>query len=237
MMRFHLNIPIEQLLLAACVCFGLALLGCNTQVFEPESFPVMIAQLPAAEGDTILISVRALVTRVVDPDSYLNGAVEIGDEVNGYYLYDESAEDSHKKPDIGQYDFNLPPFGMEMLVNDLAFRSDTNSVAMSIRLRNNAASGKRDTYRVTSSSNLDVLPGVGVFDILIVLEDNTATALTNDALSGIVVDLDDWRSKHTLTITGNDGWRIEADLASSSVGDPEAEEEDAGGSKRKFRLQ
>ena len=97
---------------------------------------------------------------------------------------------------------------------------------MRIRVRDNYTEGKppgpKDMYDAKSESNLDVLPGVGVREIKIKLQDYTATAISSDALLGLVVDLGDWPSGCTVELSGVDGWTVDADITSISRRDPPA---------------
>lgn len=42
----------------------------------------------------------------------------------------------------------------------------------------------------------------------------SVTAVSSDALLGLVVDLDDWGSVSVVTLKGTDGWTVPADITS-----------------------
>lgn len=221
------------------------MLGCNEQIFEcedpdiePESHLLIRVNASLSETDSIRIFVQAQVTMVDDPDSFLNGQIDVGDEVSCSYLYDPTCSDSRNNKTIGQYIFDVPPYGMNILINSLVFRSDSTSVDMTILLKDNAhKQGLHDQYKVSSSNNLEVLPGVGVSEMIILLEDLDAGALSSDALMDSDLDLLDWPAIHELAITGNDGWTISANINAISANPIVTASEERSKTKDKFQRQ
>ena len=217
---------------------SLLALNCNEALIEPEPPVLKSTSVPYAEASYVRIYLRAQVTAVDDPGSLLGGRVNVGDEVGGSYLYDSSCADSRKHKRIGQYVFDQPPFEIKIVITDLNFNSDPSSVDMMITVKDEVRKqGLHDTYEVSSSNNLEVLPGVGISDMVIFFKDADGGALSSDALPESEPDLLIWTVSHQLTLTGSDGWTIFADIASASTVLLEAATENRDKSKDKFKQQ
>jgi hypothetical protein len=188
--------------------------GCSHEPGYHTTAPLPGGPLPAAASlsGMVTIEFEATVTLVDDPALLLGASVAPGDGVSGTYVYNEFAPDQHHKSDIGRYQFDAAPCGIEVVINDLAFVTDPSSVDMTIRLLDDKKTKTTDDhYEVGSANNLPVLPGVGVADIDIELVDDTATALSSDELAG-QRPATVWNPTHVLTITGDGGWTIEANI-------------------------
>jgi hypothetical protein len=176
---------------------------------------------PAPASDLITIEFNGTVTAVTDPSSYLTGEISVGDPLFGQFVYDETAPDEHPKPDVGRYRFRESPCMVTVNAGRLFFASDPATVDMTIKLADNKnKKTPKDQYEVKSTSNRDALPGVGVASIEISLEDETATALSSDALAGQRPDAATWLPTRRLTITGIDGWTVEANIDLIDSSDP-----------------
>lgn len=181
----------------------------------------------------VTMQVDALVTLVTDPQGVLGGAVSPGDVLGGQFVYDESVPDSHHKVDVGRYVFEAPPCGVSLSAGGLDFTSDSAAPAFTIKLLNNKTSSVvHDSYEAVSTVNADVVSGVAVGTIAIQLRDDTATAIDDDILAGLQLDVSDWTSA-MVVISGPDGWRIEAALGALDDGGV-ADERPGGGRKDNF---
>ena len=164
--------------------------------------------------DLITVELDGYVTAVTDPSGFLQQKTDAGDPIAGLFVYDESAADQHPQPDLGRYRFQEPRYTVSFKTGRLSFASDPAGVDITIKLTNDKkTSVVKDQYEVKSTGNKDVLPGVGVAAIDIVLVDESATALSSDAIAGQNPYAASWPSARTLTITGLDGWTVEAQVA------------------------
>jgi hypothetical protein len=206
--------------MGAGIIILLSALGCGYDGTPPMHAPAALMRPTVVGGGSIVaVRVEAVVTDVADPNGVLAGAVAAGASVQGEYVYDETVPDVHSQPGVGRYVFRDPPAAVALVIGDLWFRSNTADVNLTIKLVDDKQSSTiTDTYEVKSVSNLDVLPGVGVVNITISLEDTSATALGSDALLDAPKGLAPWTSAE-LTITGADGWTITAALTSATPGD------------------
>ena len=241
MFRVH-NISRFSVVFLCLVLLVVVAMGCSPQGDRSAIFSVtaltVVEAAPAIGGD-VVVGVRAWVTLVNDPGSFLGGGVNVGDLVTGFYLYDEGAVDTKKNdPREGRYAFNSTPHGINLSVNGLPFNSDPNAVDMTIRLKNDDTRGSpgipKDSYEARSLSNTDVLPGVGVQDIRIELKDYTAAALASDELLGLFLDLGDWGTLSRVTLQGVDNWTIEADITIISRQSTQSASHDHGGEQIRF---
>jgi hypothetical protein len=208
--------------------------GCSPQSGSPSAVPAFDTPLTVHAHAPELIAVRlsGTITSVTDPNGLLEDGVRIGDAVSGMFVYDETAPDEHPQPDVGRYRFRDPRFMMAVDAGRLSFASDPATVDITIRLVNDKKTQSvTDRFEVKSTGNGDVLPGVGVTGIDILLVDETATALSSDALARQCPNAVCWLPTRTLTVTGLDGWTVEAriDLV------PASDAPRRRGAKEKFR--
>ncbi len=195
--------------------------GCSNETSDPYDSPAfgILSMAPAPASELTTIEFNGTVTAVTDPDIYLTGEIGVGDALFGQFVYDETAPDEHPKPDVGRYRFRQSQYMVAVNAGRLFFASDPTTVDITIKLLDDKkTSVLKDQYEVKSTSNRDALPGVGVVSINLLLEDETATALSGDALANQRPDAATWLPTRRLTITGVDGWTVEAniDLIASS---------------------
>jgi hypothetical protein len=172
---------------------------------------LLMAAAPAAE--LITVEFNGVVTVVTDPNGDLQNNVGIGDPVVGLFTYDETIPDEHTKPDVGRYRFQGSQAMCVVTAGGLLFASDTTSTNITIKVTNDKKTNVlKDQYEFKSTSNHDALPGVGVLGINILLVDETAIALSSDALANQRPDEVTWFPTRTLVLTGVDGWIIEAEI-------------------------
>ena len=207
--------------------------GCGNSQDEPNPVTVMgvsygaSAVAPAENMKTMWVACQ--VTLVDDPLDALGGLVRPGDGISGCVVYDETRPDEKKPANDGKYTFDEAPNRFDFDCNGLKFASDPASVDMEMRIRNRTP----DSYWVNSKDNLDVLPGVGTREIRITLEDDSGTAVASDTLLGLLFRLEDWPTSAEMTISGDDGWQITAQVV--SIPDDMFEESEAGTRKMHFR--
>ena len=173
----------------------------------------MLLTAASPADNLITVEFDGLVTAVTDPNGDLQNNVGLGDPVVGHFTYDETVPDEHAKPGVGRYRFVATQSMGVVTTSGLLFASDTTSTNITIKVTNDKKTNVlKDQYEFKSTSNRDVLPGVGVLAINILLVDDTATALSSDALADQRPDEVTWSPTRTLVLTGVDGWTVEAEI-------------------------
>lgn len=209
--------------LAAVIGMLIWVWGCAGERRDPLLAPPSIEPLTAvaAAPDFITIEFDGTVTAVTDPGGYLQGNVGAGDPLAGYFVYDETVPDDFAKPDVGRYRLT-DPFCMVMVeAGLLVFASNSASTNITIKLTNDKKTNVvKDQFEVQSVSNLDALPAVGVAGISVLLVDETAAALSSDALAGQRPDAVAWLPTRTLVVNGVDGWTVEAEISFIASANP-----------------
>jgi len=192
---------------------------------------LLMAAAPAYELTTI--GFDGVVTVVTDPNGDLQNNVRVGDPVVGLFAYDETVPDQHPNPGVGRYRFTGSQSTVDVTAGRLSFANDQASTNMTIKVTNDKKTNiLKDQYELKSTSNRDALPGVGVLGIDILLVDETATALSSDALAGQRPDEATWFPTRTLVLTGVDGWTVEAEIELPARSD---QTDQRRGAKREFQ--
>ncbi len=174
----------------------------------------------AAFADDISISFAAVVDMIYDPHMYIpSHLIQVGDTLRGHYTYDSNTIDSDPSPYVGEYYHTTSPYGIMVRSNGLVFETDPDSVDFVIVIEDSSTSGGlHDEYRIYSWSNLQEF-GLPVHLILVNLRDNTATALSSDALPTSAPVLSDWPDDKRLSIFGvGFYYEIQAHFISMSLG-------------------
>jgi hypothetical protein len=133
----------------------------------------------------------ATVTSISDPrGGALGGAVHVGDTITGTYTYDLNAPDTHPDLSLGVYRHHSAPFGMNLKVNGITFRTDPDAVDFGITVANDRSG--QDAYTLWSRPNLTDLAGAEIISLAWYLYDSSATALSSIALPFSPPNLTDW---------------------------------------------
>ncbi|MHC4742866.1 MAG: PEP-CTERM sorting domain-containing protein [Planctomycetota bacterium] len=164
------------IVLAACVLIGL--------ILGP----------PAAQAELVTIQIEALVDSVLDEGNYLEGKVQVGDIITGWYSYDSSTADSNPSEYIGMYEHYSSPYGISLSTGGFVFETDSANVDFSVSVGNAGGPYSMDNYRIVSRNNLSLSNGAPVDTISWQLDDPTGNALSSDALPTTAPVLDDWQS-------------------------------------------
>jgi len=162
------------MLLAACILCGLA--------FSPM----------AVEGALVTIEIEAVVDSVSDEGNYLEGNIEVGDIITGWYSYDSSTPDSNPSVYIGMYEHYSSPYGISMSTGGFVFQTDSANVDFLVSVGNAGGPYSMDNYLITSRNNLCLSNGAPVDRISWQLDDPTGNALSSDELPAGPPVLDDW---------------------------------------------
>ena len=156
----------------------------------------------ARSAEPVRISLVARVDNVYDPGDALHDAIHVADLLQGTITYDSSAPDADPRPNVGRYEFRRAPYGLVVEAGQLVFQTDPGRVDVSVTLSNDEGDPPRDSYVVTSASNLPLQNGAGVSRISWQLVDDTHAALAGATLPAAAPDLRTWTSEFGLTIEG-----------------------------------
>ena len=71
----------------------------------------MILWPEVVQAKLVTIEIEVVVDSVLDAGGYLEGKVEAGDIITGWYTYDTSTPDSSPSATWGSYEYYTPPMG------------------------------------------------------------------------------------------------------------------------------
>ena len=151
----------------------------------------------------ITIEIEAVVDSVWDASNYLEGKIRPADTMTGTYTCDSDTPDSATEEWLGKYEYSQAPYGMILEVGDFRFETAPEDVDFIIYVSNDRLSPKGDIYNIVSKSNLPLSNGTPVESIWWQLNDNTASALSSDALPTTFPFLNDWEAN----VLGIDAYR------------------------------
>jgi len=152
--------------------------------------------------DPIRVLLVARVQNVYDPGEALKDALQAGDLLRGTITYDPAVRDSDPRPAVGRYEYQQAPFGVSIEAGPFIFQTDPKRVDFSIVVSNDQGVPPRDSYLLTSTSNLSLQNGATVSRISWELVDDSLKALDSTRLPTAAPDLDKWKSEFGLTIEG-----------------------------------
>jgi hypothetical protein len=119
-----------------------------------------------------------------DPFDPLQGAVAVGSPFYSYLNFDTNATDAVASPNLGSYTLSGFPYGFAPVVGSVVFPV-MSTVNISVA---NGVAGGPDLYTVFASEGS--AGGLGdYFSISVLLQDDTGTAFSNDALPDGMPDL------------------------------------------------
>jgi len=151
-----------------------------------------------AEATLITIQIEAVVDSVEDRgpgNGYLEGKIEPGDVITGFYVYESTSPDSSPQDPVqGNYWHYAPPAGISLTVGGFNFITDPFNIAFAVSIRNDIPLGGGDVYAVGSSNNLPLSNGTLVESVWWQLNDYTGAALLSDGLPTTPPDIDLWNA-------------------------------------------
>jgi len=168
--------------------------------------------VPKAKAYPVTIQIEAVVDTVYDSGNYLEGQINPGDIITGYYTYDSLTLDSNPLPDYAAYYQYNPLCIVSLTVGGFHFITDTDNMDYRIAISNGYQS--RDSYSVGSKNNLPLSNGVLVHDIYWLLVDNTCNALESDMLPTTPPVLEQWQTNR-LRIETDRNFYIDAHVTSA----------------------
>ena len=163
-----------------------------------------LAAVPA-QAELVTINIEGIVDTVDDSGNYLEGQVNPGDIITGWYTYDTDTPDSDPlDPILGNYWHYAPPAGISLSIGTLHFKTDFNNVEFHMAIRNDIIPSGEDIYSVVSNNNFALPSGASLDGISWQLSDDQGTALVSDLITDNPPDLLDWEFNH-LRIHGERG--------------------------------
>ena len=173
----------------------------------------LILSPPGAQATLITIDIEAVVDSVSDEGDYLEGNIEAGDIITGFYTYDSSVT---RLPGE-RYQFDSAPCGVFLSAGGFDFETDPSNVYLEMGIGNDLSWG--DTYFFISFSNLPLSNGTVVDGISWSLKDPSGTALSSDALPTTAPILDQW-GDNRLRLHGERGQYIVDAHVTSAIPEP-----------------
>ena len=163
----------------------------------------------------ITIEIEAVVDSVEDQGNYLEGQINPGDTITGFYIYESTTPDSSPLVTLGRYEHSTPPHGIFLSVGGFDFETDPANVDFVLGIVNDGTSGD-DSYWLISYNNLPLPNGTLVDQISWQLDDPTGNALSTTELPTTAPVLEDWQSIYGLHLEGvKDTFHVVAEVTSA----------------------
>src|SRR5262245_37188664 len=183
-----------------------------------------------ARSEQITVGFTATVFFIDDFCGCIPNAIDIGDTVLGYYIYESPAIDTNPDPKMGRYLYSTPPNRLVVYLDEYKFQSNESNVNIEFTVSDSLdiGSGPRDRYRFTSWSNTTTIPDNPTTRLWVYFDDESLQALDDDSLPLSPPDLDIWSDSHALGMLGA-VWGIYANIISTQSGHPTAVQQSAPG--------
>lgn len=173
-----------------------------------------------ARAYPITIYIEAEVDYVIDygaGDGYLDGQVQIGDIITGYYTYESTTQDSSPSdPVVGRYWHYASPCGVYLSVGGFEFSTyPSNDPTDAVFLVGIGDTSTHDIYWIHSYKNLALSNGSLVGGISWQLDDYTGSVFSEDKLLLAAPDLTDWQT-NVLSFGADRAYGIQAHVTSAT---------------------
>ncbi len=165
----------------------------------------------------ITIGITGIVDSVEDGgpgDGYLDGLINVGDSITGYYTYDTDTPDTNPLSYGGTYNYYSSPAGIFLNIESFSFRTDLNNVNFLIEITNNYP--PNDDYLVRSYNNLPLSNGSTVGRISWWLSDPDGSALSSTELPATAPYLSDWQINRLMIETDRE-YLIDGHVTSAEI--------------------
>jgi len=173
-----------------------------------------LVALPA-NAELVTINIEGVVDTVDDSGNYLEGQVNPGDIITGWYTYDTATLDSDPSGYIGMYEYSETPFGIYLSLSGFTFQTDSLNVNFMLSVGNAGGPYSEDNYLIRSYNNLPLSDEVPVDYISWQLDDTSGTALMDDSLPVNPPSIEDWTSNH-LRLESDRRFIIDAHVTSAT---------------------
>jgi hypothetical protein len=176
---------------------------------------------PPAKATVIRIEIEGVVDSIMDDGNYLEGEIKVGDSIGGFYVYESTTPDTNPSIYVGDYQHNVPPYGISLSVGGFEFKTNPANMDFNVEIINESTSGGlHDAYGVLSGSNLALSNGTIVDHISWWLGDSSATALSSIDLPTTAPVLSAWQSRNWLRLDGQRGLYIVDGHVTSAIPEP-----------------
>ena len=165
-----------------------------------------------ARAALVTIEIEAMVDSVDDEGNYLEGQINPGDIITGYYVYESTTPDANPSLNIGRYEHSSSPFGIFLTVSGFNFQTDSTDVDFILEITNDYP--PNDDYLVRSYNNIPLSNGTQVDFISWWLNDDSGEALMSTDLPITAPVLSDW-PLNNLTLTSDRMFNIDAHVTSA----------------------
>jgi hypothetical protein len=156
-----------------------------------------------ADAYLVTIYIEAEVDSVGDSGNYLEGKINVGDTITGYYTYESTTVDIEPSIYIGRYEHYSSPYGINLTAGGFVFKTDPDNVNFIVSVVNAGGTYTSDDFVAVSNNNVNLPQGTVVEKISWNLSDSTGTALSSDALPTTPPVLSDWQF-NVLNISGGE---------------------------------
>jgi len=176
---------------------------------------VLLGAVRPANAAWVTIYIEGVVDYVEDEGNYLEGQIDVGDPITGYYTYDTATPDSSPlEPVQGNYWHYESPARVQLDLGGVIFGSSLSVPEIHIFVRNDTSYGD-DVYGFASLTNAPLLTGTAIDGMVWQLTDPTGTALDSDALPPDPPDLSRWDGTYGLWVWGDRMYKIEGHITSA----------------------
>jgi len=165
----------------------------GTQVRIVHIVILLLATAALCRAELITIGLTAVVTDVDDESNWLQGQIQTGNTITGYYTYDFATPDTNPEIDVGLYQHHLSPCGVSLSLPSFVFSTDYNNVQFNIGITNNLSGDPLDVYSFRSYNNLSIADSIPIHEISWQLYDYTGIAFSNTDLPTIAPILSDFQ--------------------------------------------
>lgn len=153
-------------------------------------FVVLALSAATANATIVTIGLRGEVTYVDEYSEGLNQLFDVGDPVQGIYIYDSDTPDSSLLEDVGGYRYSSPPYGISLDVGGIILQTDPYNVDFLMSILNNHTG--MDGYALRSYNNLALSNDVPVWHISWQLWDYSCNAVSSTELPTSPPVLENW---------------------------------------------
>ncbi len=161
-------------------------------------------------AEIVQINIEAEVTSVDDSGNYLEGNINVGDTITGYYIYDTETPDSNPSESVGDYYSG----GIYLSCNGLDFRTDQNNSNFKVTILNDHTGV--DAYGIKSDNNLSSINGVILNRIYWGLQDIDCLYFDSTNLIDYAPDLSAGWEFNDLDITSDRNFSIRGEVTSAT---------------------
>jgi len=151
---------------------------------------MLVLVAPLANAELITINIEGVVDTVEDEGNYLDGQINPGDIITGWYTYDTDTPDTNPSENVGDYEHSTSPYGVHLTVSGFTFMTDPTNVDFLLEVVNDYPTG--DNYGFISYNNLNLSNGTLVDGIDWQLDDYSGMALSSTVIPTNAPVLEHW---------------------------------------------